>query len=201
MSALVPGLVTYGALAQHVRQLPSPLPVRLVAVDGRGASGKSTFASRLAAALGGAPVVHTDDIASHEVPLAWWPILEEWVLGPLAAGRPGGVAPYDWTVRRRRGVVVVPAAPVVLLEGVSAARRAVRARLTCAIWIDTAAGLRARRALDRDGPAMAEFWAGWVADEEAFYAADPVQDSADLVVDGAPAQPHDAEREFVLRRA
>lgn len=200
MAGLTPGVTSFADLAGYVTTLPSPLPLRLVAVDGRGASGKTTFAAKLSAALGGAPVVHTDDVASHDVPLAWWPLLEEWVLAPLADGRSGAIAPYDWTERRRRDRLVVPAAPVVVLEGVSAARRAIRSRLTCAIWIDTRTSERRRRALQRDGPAMTEFWAGWITDEEAFYAADPVHEAVDLVVDGAPKAPHDPAREFVLRR-
>jgi hypothetical protein len=60
---------------------------RVVAVDGRGAAGKTTFAARLAAALGDAPVVHTDDVADR-VGQPWWPALEAEVLAPLAAGGP-----------------------------------------------------------------------------------------------------------------
>ncbi len=38
---------------------------RVVAVDGRGGSGKSTLAAQLHAAVPGAVVVHTDDVARH----------------------------------------------------------------------------------------------------------------------------------------
>lgn len=174
------------------------MPVRLVAVDGWGASGKTTFAARLARALGGAPIVHTDDVASHDRPLDWWSLLEAWVLEPLAEGRPGRVEVYDWVRRRRGPAVEVPVAHVVVLEGVSAARRAVRDRLTCAVWIATSPARRRHRAWERDGPEQAEFWALWAADEEAFYAADPVWEHADLVVDGEPTVAHDPEQEFVI---
>ena len=52
---------TFRSLAESILALPGG--VRLVAVDGYGGAGKSTFADRLAAALGGAAVVHTDDFA------------------------------------------------------------------------------------------------------------------------------------------
>ena len=45
--------------------------MRLIGVDGHAGSGKSTFAGRLAAALGGAPVLHLDDIASHDALFDW----------------------------------------------------------------------------------------------------------------------------------
>ena len=49
----------------RLRRLPPSCgPVRLVGVDGHAGSGKSTFAGQLAEALGGAPVLHLDDIAT-----------------------------------------------------------------------------------------------------------------------------------------
>jgi hypothetical protein len=56
-----------------------------VAIDGRGGSGKSTLAARISA-RGGAFIVHTDDFASWENPVDWWPRLVEQVLRPLAGG-------------------------------------------------------------------------------------------------------------------
>ena len=53
--------------------LAKPGPLRLVAVDGPGGAGKSTFASELSEAAGGAPVVHTDDSAAADNPTDWWP--------------------------------------------------------------------------------------------------------------------------------
>jgi len=36
-----------------------------------------------------------------------------------------------------------------------------------------------------------------MAEEDAFYAKDPVRDRADLIVEGDPALPHDPETELV----
>lgn len=196
------GTGRFADLAAHILSRPPPAgrPVRLVAVDGPGGSGKSTFAGRLAAALGGAPTVHTDDFASHDEPTQWWPRLEQAVLRPLAAGRPARFHPYDWVARSRVGLVQIAPAPVVLIEGVSSARAAVRARLTFSVWLQTGRDERLRRGLERDGQDLAGFWAHWMAEEDAFYAADPTADVLDLVVDGAPQRPHDPEREFVVIR-
>ncbi|NDZ89225.1 hypothetical protein G3I23_27350, partial [Streptomyces sp. SID10115] len=65
-------------LADILRRLPPSCgPVRLVAVDGHAGSGKSTFAGRLAEALGGAPVLRLDDIASHDRLFDWTRRLRE----------------------------------------------------------------------------------------------------------------------------
>ncbi|KOG76565.1 hypothetical protein ADK38_39775, partial [Streptomyces varsoviensis] len=75
------------ALVRRLEALPPSLgPVRLVAVDGHAGSGKTTFAGRLSAALGGAPVLHLDDLATHEELFAWTGRLREQVLDPLGRG-------------------------------------------------------------------------------------------------------------------
>ncbi len=167
-----------GALA------PSLGPVRLVAVDGHAGSGKTTFAARVAAALGGAPVVHLDDLATHEEPFGWVGRLRSQVLAPLAAGRAAEYQVYDWTLRRFATSRRIPAAPVVLLEGVGAGRRAVRPALAALVWMELDAAAARRRGELRDGPELAEFWAGWARAERAHFAADPSRPYAGLRVDG-----------------
>ncbi|MFI6156772.1 hypothetical protein ACIBCA_29290 [Kitasatospora sp. NPDC051170] len=167
-----------GALA------PSCGPVRLVAVDGHAGSGKTTFAARLAAALGGAPVVHLDDLATHEELFGWTGRLREQVIAPLAAGQEARHGVYDWTLRRFAGTAVVPPAPVVLVEGVGAGRRAVRPWLARVIWMELDAASARRRGELRDGPELADFWAGWAQAESAHFAADPSRPYAATRVDG-----------------
>ncbi|WP_374120066.1 uridine kinase [Streptomyces sp. LS1784] len=173
------------ALAAELRALPPSCgPVRLVAVDGHAGSGKTTFAGRLAAALGGAPVVHLDDLATHREPFGWTGRLREQVLEPLAAGRDSEYRVYDWTLRRFAGTAAVPAAPVVLVEGVGAGRRAVRPWLARVVWMELDAASARRRGEERDGPELAEFWAGWARAESAHFAADPSRPYAATRVDG-----------------
>jgi uridine kinase len=169
LAGLLPGLA------------PSCGPVRLVAVDGHAGSGKTTLAAHLAAAMS-APVVHTDDLATHEEPFAWTDRLARYVLGPLGAGRPARHPVYDWTARRFRGEREIPAAPVVLLEGVGAGRAALRPCLALLLWLEVDAGTARRRGLLRDGPGLAPFWTGWTREEDVHFAADPSRPFADLLV-------------------
>ncbi|MFI6796976.1 uridine kinase [Streptosporangium canum] len=178
-------IVSFGELAGAIRELPPSCgPVRVVAVDGPGGSGKTTFAGRLASALG-AQVIHSDDfpVPWDEPPVSWFGQVEEQVLGPLAAGRPGGYRRYDWV----RGVftdrVDVPVAPVLLLEGVSTARRTTPAAFT--VWVEAPGELRLARALARDGASYAPQWRDWTRAEEEWFAADGTRARADLVLDGA----------------
>ncbi|MDH6122374.1 hypothetical protein ABH930_006650 [Kitasatospora sp. GAS204A] len=172
-------------LAARLRALPPSCgEVRLVAVDGYAGSGKTTFAGRLATALGGAPVVHLDDLATHQDFFDWTGRLSEWVLRPLAQGEPARFEAYDWVARRFQGAREVPAAPVVLLEGVGAGRRAVRPALAELVWMELPAADARARGLRRDGPELAAFWERWTAAEAAHFAADPSRPYAGVRVDG-----------------
>ncbi|MGX1882181.1 uridine kinase family protein [Streptomyces sp. NPDC055287] len=170
-------------LARSLRALPPSCgPVRLVAVDGHAGSGKSTFAARLAAALGGAPVLHLDDLATHDELFEWTGRLFEQVTGPLSRGESARYAPYDWTRRRFGPACPLVPAPVVLIEGVGAGRAAVRPELARLLWMDLGAEESWARGRRRDGQAQAAFWDGWTAAEIRHFAADPSRPYADLLV-------------------
>ncbi|MCF3961842.1 hypothetical protein [Streptomyces fuscigenes] len=161
---------------------PSCGPVRLVAVDGHAGSGKSTFAGRLAAALGGAPVLRLDDVATHEELFAWLPRLRTEVLEPLSRGLPALYAPYDWTLRRFGAPRTLAPAPVVVVEGVGAGRAGLRPHLAALLWMERDARGSWERGRRRDGPALAGFWDGWTRAESDHFAADPSRPFADALV-------------------
>ena len=181
---------------------PSCGPVRLVAVDGPGGAGKSTFASRLAASFDQVHVVqviHTDDFASSENQFGWAPRLREQVIEPLRRGEPGRYQRYDWVERRLAEWHEVPVAPVAIVEGVGAAQRAFADALAMTVWVDTPPDVRFARGIARDGELLRGFWEQWIVGERAHFAADGTRSRADLVVAGDPAAPHDVESEFLTR--
>lgn len=191
---------TYAAQAARVLAAPPRLgPVRLVAVDGFAGSGKTTFAGRLGSVLH-AQVVHTDDLLEGWADTVnFWPRLEEWVLAPLRAGQPGGYRHYDWERREFAEWHDVPLAPVLIVEGVTAARAAIRPELTLSVWIDAPKAVRTARGIARDGELLLPLWQAWQVAEEAHVATDHTPDHVDLVVDGDPAIPHDQATSFVTR--
>ncbi|WP_405782494.1 uridine kinase [Streptomyces sp. NBC_00859] len=170
-------------LATSLRSRPvSCGPVRLVAVDGHAGSGKSTFSAKLAAALGGVPVLHLDDLATHQELFEWTGRLCAQVLGPFTRGEAARYAPYDWTVRRFGAPRTIDAADVVIVEGVGAGRRALRPYLTQLLWMDRGADASWARGRRRDGPGLTGFWDGWTVAEARHFAGDPSQPFADLLV-------------------
>ncbi|WP_344632190.1 hypothetical protein [Streptomyces glaucosporus] len=172
-----------GGLARRLRALPPSCgPVRLVAVDGHAGSGKSTLAGRLAEALGGAPVLHLDDVASHDALFAWADRVLEQVVAPFSRGEPARHGVYDWVRRAFREERVLPPAPVVLVEGVGAGRRALRPHLACLLWMELPAGEAWARGRRRDGPGLADFWDGWERAEHRHFTADPSRPYANWLV-------------------
>ncbi|MBG0830916.1 hypothetical protein HS041_24455 [Planomonospora sp. ID67723] len=177
--------ISFRGLASAVRALPPSCgPVRVVAVDGPGGSGKTTFAGRLGRALD-CQVVHSDDFpVPWDGPLeAWFRQVEDQVLGPLSAGEPGGYRRYDWARGAFAERVEVPVAPVLLLEGVSTAR--LGAPIAYAVWVEAPRELRLARALARDGAALEPQWHAWMRAEDEWFAADGTRARADLLVHGA----------------
>ncbi|UGY90338.1 uridine kinase family protein [Streptomyces gobiensis] len=174
-------------LAARLRTMPPSCgPVRLIAVDGHAGSGKSTLAGRLARALGGAPVLSLDDLASHDALFGWTGRLTGQVLEPLSRGAAARYAVYDWTRRAFTGEREVPAAPIVIVEGVGAGRRAVRPYLTAVLWMELPPEVSWARGRHRDGPGLAEFWDGWTRAEREHFAGDPTRPYADLLVRQSP---------------
>ncbi|MGP4111703.1 uridine kinase family protein [Streptomyces sp. 4N509B] len=161
---------------------PSLGPVRLVAVDGHAGSGKSTLATALAAALGGAPVIRLDDLARHGELFAWTDRLTTHVLAPLARGEVARYPVYDWERRAVAHTACCPPAPVVLLEGVGAGRRALRPHLSRLIWVDVPAAEAWERGRLRDGPRQAAFWQVWERAERRHLADDPSRPFADILM-------------------
>ncbi len=164
--------------------LAEPGPLRLVAVDGPGGAGKSTFARELSEAAGGAPVVHTDDFAAADNPIDWWPRLLEQVIEPLARGDAAHYQRYDWPSETLAEWHTIEPAPIVIIEGVSAGRSEWAAHLSFLIWIETPPEERLRRGVNRDGIAALNDWEAYQASEDAHYERDPTRERADVVIDG-----------------
>ena len=183
-------LTVFAELAERVRAEPPRLgATRLVCIDGPAGSGKTTFAAQLATALGpGTAVLHMDDL------YAGWTLdgaaarLTAGVLRPLAAGRPGSFARYDWAAERFADVPTeVPVPDVLLVEGCGSSPRALDGWTTLRIWIEAPQELRRRRGLARDGDHLAEHWDRWQRAETAEFAREGTRARADVRVDGAAA--------------
>ena len=176
--------MTVEEIATAIRRCTPPAGAQLVvvAIDGCGGAGKSTFAARLGRELD-APVVSTDEFASWSHPIDWYPRVVEELLAPLAAGRPATYRRSEWGGGESIVFTVEPA-PVLILEGVSSSRLAFEDYLAFRIWVETDRDVRLRRGLERDGEHMRDQWLEWMADEDAYVARENPRERADVIVSG-----------------
>jgi uridine kinase len=176
------------ALVEQLHAAPARLgAVRLVCVDGPAGSGKTTFAGRLAAALGpGTGLLHMDDLYAGWTLTGAAARLAAGVLRPLADGVPGAYHRYDWAARRfdaRPTPVPVPA--VLVVEGCGSSPADLDPWTALRVWVEAPADLRLARGLARDGAGHEADWRAWQRTEALWFAADRTRERAQVFVDGA----------------
>jgi uridine kinase len=192
-------LLAFEDLVAQIRKRPARAgATRVVAIDGHAGSGKSTLAARLASMLD-APVVHMDDIyPGWDGLAAAAPLLRDWVLEPLARGRPARFQRYDWSVDMYRDWVEVPAADVLVVEGCGSGSRIVARYLSMLLWVEAPREVRFARGIERDGEAHGPLWRRWARQEDVLFAEEHTRERADYMVDGASTTTDDQPRHAVL---
>jgi uridine kinase len=179
--------VTPDDLAAAVAVRPPRLgPTRLVCLDGRAGSGKTTLATALATAYAGSTaVVHLDDLYEGWSGL---PTIADRIgrdlIPPLSDGRPATIRRWDWAADQIGTPLTVPVVDALILEGVGSYARAYDEYVSLLVWVDAPANVRKGRALTRDGDVFAPYWEQWAADEARVLAREGTRDRADVVVDG-----------------
>jgi hypothetical protein len=174
---------------------------RIVAIDGRTGSGKTTLAERLRIAVADAEVVHTDDIAWAHSRFGWDDLMIQGVLDPLHRGQAVRYQPPAWPSHGRAGHIDVSAkASLVIVEGVGAARREVTDLLDAAVWVQSDFREAARRATQRNGgdAAAMEQTRDWMTEELPFLATDRPWERATIIVAGTPDLAYDSVGEVVI---
>jgi len=185
----------YGGSADH--------PPIVLAVDGRSSGGKTTLAARLQDAVPGSAVVHTDDIAWWHSRFGWADLLIDGILIPARAGRPVSYRPPQWDERQRPGAIEVPAdCPLLIIEGVGAARRESAHLTDAAIWVQADEPETERRNLARvgqpGGSPTVQHMRDWMAEEIPFLASQRPWEHASLFACGTPQILFDPASELVI---
>lgn len=138
---------------------------RVIAIDGYGGPGKTTFATLLGNELG-VKVIHTDDFASDDNPIDWWPEVIEKVLKPT---KKDGF---------KKGYII--------LEGVSSLRKEFGQFVDFGIFVDTPIDVCRERMHNReevDENINVKF-EKWLAAEIHYMKRDNPKKFADVLIDG-----------------
>jgi len=183
---------------------PPPRWARVVAVDGRSASGKTTLALRIAGTSSDAVVVHTDDIAWYEAIMDWAHLLAGGILEPIHRGEAVSYRPPKWDERGRSGAIEVPAScDLVVVEGVGSGRAELAPLYDAVFWVQADARAARARGLERDAEhgrpdEVAAFWDHWEGEEAPHFAQDRPWTRAAAVLAGTPSLPHDPATDVVV---
>lgn len=194
-----PVVVSFQALADEILAADSP---RLVAVDGRGGSGKTSFTTRLRRLLPAVVVIEIDDFLSWSDLDDWWPRVEKEAIDPVLAGDSARFRVRDWDTdplgQGLDGWRDLGPGDTVIVEGVTSSRAAVAERLSLSFWLEAPPDVRLVRGVRRDGEAMRSVWQNWMRLEDEFFERDDARGRASYRVAGDTALPHDEESEVVI---
>jgi uridine kinase len=164
------------------RAVPRAGRTRVVAIDGRSGSGKTSLAATLSDQLQ-APVVSLEDLYGG------WDGLERGidllvaaVLEPLAAGEAARVPRYDWVAGEWAAPVVTEPPDMLIVEGVGTGARRAASFESLLVWLEVPASVRKRRALGRDGETFAPYWDQWAAQEDLMLTRERTPERADVII-------------------
>ncbi|HEY8663098.1 MAG TPA: hypothetical protein VIL68_05730 [Propionibacteriaceae bacterium] len=176
---------------EAIRQLlaervPAGRPA-FVGIDGLSCAGKTTFATRLAEALGG-DVVHGDDMSRPGRPLWEHERFVSEVYEPVLRDGSATYQRWHWTSEEPGEQLAVTRAPVIV-EGIHVTDEVVAVPWNVRVWVTVDEDVRVERAKEREGGARWECWStNWMPQEAAYVVAQNPAARADVIVDGASSR-------------
>jgi uridine kinase len=199
--------LTLSQILTAIERTPSASKTKLVAIDGRGGSGKSSLAEALSSSRLAAQVVHVDDFPFRASEYPFHPsgtqtrvnldrLITE-VLLPLRAGKRAVYKRTRWwmtQVANPETELATTPGGTVIVEGCYTLHRTLRSFFDLRIWVECPARLGVERALTRDkSPHIRQIWNDvYVPNESAYITAHHPQEAADIIVY------NDLERLFAL---
>jgi len=125
----------------------SPRP--LILIDGAAGSGKTTLAVKIAETLK-ANLVHTDDVCWYADIIHWDGEMIDGIVNPWLNKKNVAYKPTGWIKKNRPGSIDVDPNKALIVEGVGAGRKSLRALAAYSIWVDTESEIARNRVIQRD---------------------------------------------------
>lgn len=183
----------FEALVRRVEELLARQGRVLAAIDGRCGSGKSTLAALLAARWD-CTLVHADDfflrpeqrtperLAQPGGNFDRERFLAE-VLSPLREGRDASYRPYDCHAGALKAPVAAPLRPVVLAEGSYTCHPDLWPCYDLHVFVTAPLEVRLARLARRPGVDLEAFRTRWIPLEEAYFAAEQLEQRCDMILE------------------
>ncbi len=190
-------VITFEELASKIISKPHAHRQRMIAIDGGGGAGKTTFAAYLQKAIPGSQIVKVDDfyrppqlrtpLESTKVinPNFDWDRLRTSVLEAVVKGKDIRYQLYDFEVGTLSGPIIsVPADATIIVEGVWSFQKMFVDYYDYRIWMEAPADVRLERGVAREGEKWRQVWVDeWIPIDEYYQQTYQPQLQADCVVD------------------
>ncbi|MDB5169721.1 MAG: putative phosphoribulokinase [Candidatus Saccharibacteria bacterium] len=186
--------MTVEQIASEIKQKTAGRKPTLIAIEGFGGSGKTTFATRLRDALGKAYIVNIDDfIVKEKLTESSWDKggfdrerLERQVLQPASKQELVQYQELIWETNTLSEPKVVPEVNYLIIEGISCYHPRIQHYYDYKIWVDTPIEVAKARGKKRDaGNENADKWDMWAENDLAYQAKYHPESKADFVIDTA----------------
>ena len=190
-------VLTFSKLSQEIIKLPSKHRQKLVAIDGGGGAGKTTFATKLQKEIVGSSIVKIDDfyrppqlrspVMSTQVinPNFDWDRFRTLVLEAVKNDKDINYQLYDFGVGTLSGKSIsIPRGAIIIVEGVWSLQEAFADFYDYRIWLEAPKEIRLERGLMRDGEGMRKEWEQeWIPADQYYQKTSQPHLKADCVID------------------
>ncbi len=164
-------LTTFGELAENIARIIAKYRQPLIAIDGGGGAGKTTFSNALQKAMPSSHIVRIDDFYRPEqlrVPLEStksinpnfdWNRLQASIFDAVRENKAISYQRYDHSTGvLSNEVIQVPDSVPIIIEGVWSMQEAFLDFYHYRIWLEAPADIRLERGVKRDGEDFRETW-------------------------------------------
>lgn len=135
-------------LIDIIKKLPHKHKTLLIAIDGRGGSGKTTLALIIKKSFPEARIITTDDFYNKIIEKIDERLLRKQILEPLSKDLPTKYMEYNGKIRKPR---IIEPGGIVIIEGVYAFHSSVSNYYDFKVWINIPLELVNKRVKKRDG--------------------------------------------------
>ncbi len=181
--------MTLEEIVTNIKQAKHSNKPTLIAIDGFGGAGKTTFAKKLRDALGNSYIIQHDDFTIKEKLTLVSPDmesydrarLEEQVLIPGSKGEIIKYQRLDWPTNTLSDLEEVPPADYLIIEGISSYFPNIADYYDFKIWIDTPIETASKRGKENDaGTENEQYWDLWSKNDLSYKAKYRPENVADL---------------------
>lgn len=173
-------------LVERISSLPKKDHILLIAIDGRGGSGKTTLAEKLRDSSPDVTLVTLDDFYSPTLGRADRQRVIDQLINPLRKNKTARYQRFNWKTKKLSDWIEVEPEGIIIIEGVSTLHSDFDGLFDFKIWIECPPEVGFKRGLTRDlsnnGQDTTDEWLNvWIPEEKEYVETEKPQEKADFI--------------------